>query len=273
MHITEKPNAELVTPPFDDQHKRGDQIHPDLPYPSMSLMLVGPKGSGKSNLILRLLYGNRKPKGSTNDHHKFYRHFFEKVYIFSPSWKLDPKMARCKIPEEQIFEDAELYPEIIAELLEGQAEDIAEEGKEETEHILMVFTDLAGAKGVFTSAKGIMNKLAFNLRHYKVSLIIDTQSLRQINPTFRGNLSGVVLFSGISNRLEVQKIYDEYLGEFTPDEQEALLGHCFAKPYDFLYINFQKHGLSRYYHNFNPLQITRSGRKAGGSGVENNILT
>jgi GTPase SAR1 family protein len=257
MNITEKPNAELVTPPFDDQNKRGVEIHPDLPYPPMSLMLVGPKGSGKSNLILRLLYGNRKPKGATNDFHKFYRHFFEKVYIFSPSWKLDPKMARCKIPEEQIFEDAELYPEIIAELLEGQAEDIEEEGKDETEHILMVFTDLAGAKGVFSSAKGIMNKLAFNLRHYKVSLIIDTQSLRQINPAFRGNLSGVVLFSGISNRLEIQKIYDEYLGEFTPDEQEALIDHCFQKPYDFLYINFQKHGLARFYHNFNPLKISK----------------
>jgi GTPase SAR1 family protein len=257
MDITEKENAELVTPPFDDQNRRKGDIHPDLPYPPMSILLVGPKGSGKSNLILRLIYGNRKPKNSKNSYHKFYRHFFDKVYVFSPSWKLDPKMGRCKIPDEQIFEHAELYPQIIEEILAGQAEDIEEEGKDDTDHILMIFTDLAGAKGVFTSAKGIMNKLAFNLRHYKVSLLIDTQSLRQINSAFRGNLSGVILFSGISNRLEIQKIYDEYLGEFTKDEQEVLLNHCFQKPYDFMYINFQKHGLSRYYHNFNPLMITR----------------
>jgi len=258
MIITETTNEELTTAPFDNQHKREDSIHPDLPFPPMSLMLVGPKGSGKSNLILRLLYGNRKPKNATNNHHKMYRHFFDKVYIFSPSWKLDPKMARCKIPEEQIFEDPELYTQIIEEILGSQADDIEEEGKENTEHILLVFTDLAGQKGVFSNAKGIMNKLAFNLRHYRVSLIIDTQSLRQINSAFRGNLSGVVLFSGISNRLEIQKIYDEYLGEFTKEEQEQLIDHCFAKPYDFLYINFQKHGLGRYYHNFNPLKIKRA---------------
>jgi GTPase SAR1 family protein len=257
MLITEEEETVLQTKAFDNQHQRSDEIHPDLPHPPMSLLLVGPKGSGKSNLILRLLYGNRKPKGATNNHHKFYRHFFDKVYIFSQTWKLDPKMKRCKIPNNQVFEDCELYPQIIEEILLGQADDIEEEGKDNTEHILMVFTDLAGAKGVFSNAKGIMNKLAFNLRHYKVSLIIDSQSLRQINQAFRGNLSGVVLFSGISNRLEIQKIYDEFLGEFSKEEQQQLIEHCFAKPYDFLYINFQKHGLGRFYHNFNQLHISK----------------
>ena len=203
MQLSETENPELSTKPFDNQHKRVNGIHPDLPNPPMSLLMVGPKGSGKSNLILRLLFGNRCSKGDKNKFGKFYRHFFSKVYIFSPSWKLDPKMKRCKIPDEQIFEDAELYPQIIETILGTQVDSIEEDGKEATEHILMVFTDLAGQKGVFNQAKGIMNKLAFNLRHYKVSIIIDTQSLRQINPAFRGNLSGVILFSGITNRLEI----------------------------------------------------------------------
>jgi GTPase SAR1 family protein len=270
MKITESPNSMLSVNPFDNQLKRGTDIHPDLPYPPASILLVGPKGSGKSNLILRLLYGNQKPKGAKDTFHKFYRHFFDKVYIFSPTWQLDPKMARCKIPEEQIFDEPEMYTQIIEEILSGQAEDIEEEGKDETEHILMVFTDLAGRKSVFSNAKGIMNKLAFNLRHYKVSLIIDTQSLRQINPAFRGNLSSIVLFSGITNRLEIQKIYDEYLGEFKKEEQEQLIDHCFAKPYDFLYINFQKHGLQKYYHNFNALKITRSKDKLDEKNVDLN---
>lgn len=221
MIITEEENSVLTTKSFDNQHKRSENIHFDLPYPPMSLLLVGPKGSGKSNLTLRLLYGNRKPKNAKNNHHKFYRHFFDKVYIFSPTWRLDPKMQRCKIPDNQIFEESEYYPQTIEEMLKGQAEDIEEDGKENTEHALMVFTDLAGAKGVFSNAKGIMNKLAFNLRHYKISLIIDSQSLRQINQAFRGNLSGCILFSGISNRLEIQKIYDEFLGEFNKEEQQT----------------------------------------------------
>ena len=258
MLITEDINTELSTLPFDQQHKRYPAIHPDLPQPSFSLLLVGPKGSGKSNLILRLIYGNKKPTKVTNTYHKFYRHFFDKVYVFSPSWKLDPKMGRCKIPEEQIFEEPALYTEIIEEILGTQADNIEEEGKDDTEHILMIFTDLAGQKGVFSQAKGIMNKLAFNLRHYKVSIIIDTQSLRQINPAFRGNLSGLILFSGISNRQDIEKIKEEYLGGFNKKEQDQLLDFAFQQPYQFLYVNFMKHGLNKYYHNFNRLKIERA---------------
>ena len=78
----------------------------------------------------------------------------------------------------------------------------------------MIFSDLARQKGVFSQAKGIMNKLAFNLRHYNCSIIIDTQALRQINSAFRENFSGIILFAGITNRMEIGKIYDEYLGQY-----------------------------------------------------------
>jgi GTPase SAR1 family protein len=249
MIIQEKENKILQTKSFDNQHKRHGDIPKDLPMPPFSLLLVGNKGSGKSNLILNLVYKS-KPK-------KLYRHFFDKVYVFSPTWKLDPKMNRCKVPEEQIYEDTDSYREIIEEIIGIQADSIENDGKENTEHILMIFTDLAGQKNVFSQGKGIMNKLAFNLRHYKISLIIDTQSLRQINQAFRNNLSGVILFSGISNRLEIQKIYDEFLGEFDKKEQQQLVDYCFDKPYSFLYINFQKHGLDRFYHNFNCLSIRK----------------
>jgi GTPase SAR1 family protein len=249
MIIQEKLNKILETKAFDNQHKKYCEIPKDLPQPPFSLLLVGPKGSGKSNLILNLVYKS-KPK-------KLYRNFFDKVYVFSPTWKLDPKMSRTKVPEEQIFEDPDTYREAIQEIVGIQQDKIEEEGKEATEHILMIFTDVAGSRNVFTQSKGVMNKLAFNLRHYKISLIIDTQSLRQINQAFRNNLSAVVLFSGISNRLEIQKIYDEFLGEFNKHEQQQLIDYCFDKPYDFLYINFQKYKLERFYHNFNQLTIRK----------------
>ena len=257
MKFNETENPELTTNPFDDQHKRQLDIHPALPNPPFSLMLVGPAGSGKSNLILRLLYGNKCKKNDKNKYGKFYRHFFDKVYIFSPSWKLDPKMNRCHIPEEQIFENPNLYHEIIEQLLGIQSDSIEEDGKSETPHILMVFSDLAGQKGVFSHGKGIMNKLAFNRRHFKVSIILDTQSIRQINPAFRSNLSGLILFSGITNRLELQKISDEYLGEFSSDEQQELIDYSFKEAYDFLYINFAKKGAAKFYHNFNPMNIEK----------------
>ena len=119
----------------------------------------------------------------------------------------------------------------------------------------MIFSDLAGHRGVFSSSKGLYNKLAFNHRHYNLSIIIDTQSLRQINPAFRNNLSGIMLFAGISNLLELQKIQEEYLGRFTKKEAVQLLNYVFERPFNFLFINFQKPKNGRYFKNFNKLII------------------
>lgn len=254
MNITEHENSELSVKPFDNQHKRSSSLHPDLLHPPFSLLLVGPKGSGKGNCTLRLIFGNQKKKGTNSDHHKFYRHHFDKIYVFSPTWTLDPKMRRCQIPTDQIFEEPEMYTEVISEILEGQVEDIEEEGKEDADDILLIFSDLAGHK-TFADSKGIMNRLAFNHRHYNVSIIIDTQSLRQINNAFRNNLSGIILFAGINNRLELKKIYEEYLGSFTREEATALLNYVFDSPYNFLFINFQKTKGRRFYKNFNSLKI------------------
>ena len=146
MKIEEAENPDLHMKSFDNQLKRSKSLHPDLPQPPFSLMLVGPKGSGKSNSILRMIYGNKKkPKCKpANTHYKFYRHYFDKIYVFSPTWELDPKMGRCRIPDDQIFDEPHMYPQVIEQILEGQQEDITEDGKSGADESLMIFSDLAG---------------------------------------------------------------------------------------------------------------------------------
>jgi hypothetical protein len=102
-----------------------------------------------------------------------------------------------------------------------------------------------------------MNKLAFNHRHYKISFIIDTQSLRQINTAFRENLSGIMLFAGISNRKEITKLTDEYLGKYTEKQALEILDYVFDdSAFNFLYINFQQRGAL--FRNFNRITITEA---------------
>ena len=256
MQIKEQENEVLKVAPFDNQLRGSKELHPDLLQPPFSLLLVGPKGAGKSSVILRLIYGNKRKKDSTDNHHKFYRHYFDKIYVFSPTWELDPKCKRCKIPDDQIFDDVEQYDEVIDEIIKGQEEDIKEDGKDEAPHILFIFSDLAGTK-FYSNNKSTLNKLAFNHRHLKLSIILDSQALRQINTAFRSNLSGIMLFAGISNRLELKKIYEEFFGKYTPQEAKKILKYVFHdSPFNFLFINFQKRG--RYHKNFNPLQIATS---------------
>ena len=131
MRIQEEQNDVLTVKPFDNQLRGSKTLHPDLPQPPCVVCMVGPAGSGKSNLILRMIYGNKKtPKcDPDNKHYKFYRHFFDKIYIFSPTWQLDPKTTRCRIPDDQIFEDPKDYIEIIEEIVASQEDDIEEDGK------------------------------------------------------------------------------------------------------------------------------------------------
>ena len=258
MNISEETEPLLEVKSFDNQMKGYNELHPSLCQPPFSLCLCGPKGAGKSTVILRLIYGNQKPKNYKKDdkHYRFYRKFFTKIYVFSPTWRLDPKTKRCKIPDAQIFENPAEYYEIIETIIGSQQDDIEEDGKENCDQILMIFSDLAGQKGVFSQAKGIMNKLAFNLRHYNCSILIDTQALRQINSAFRENFSGILLFAGITNRMEIGKIYDEYLGQFNKKDANKLLEYVWAdNPYNFLFINFQKQKSKRFFKNFNQLVI------------------
>jgi len=262
MRISEKDNPELAIRPFDNQLKPTNSIHPDLPQPPFTLMLCCPKGGGKSTNIIRLIYGNRKckstPKGST--YHRFYRHYFSRIFVFSPTWRLDKgKTGRCNIPDDQVFDEQSHYEEVLQEIVDAQVEDIEEDGQ--AEPVLIIFSDLAGSSLFTTRKDSVVNRLAFNSRHLNISLIVDTQSLRQISNPFRENLSAILLFGGISNRLELKKIYEEYLGAYTEKQAQQILNYVFKDSmFNFLAINFQKGGqMSK---NWNPLRIEDIGQES-----------
>lgn len=259
LNFDQKHNPELVIKPFDNQLAGSDAIHPDLPQPPFTIMLCCPKGGGKSTNIIRLIYGNRKcksaPKKST--YHKFYRHYFSRIFVFSPTWRLDKgKTGRCNIPDDQVFDEQAQYEEVLQEIVDAQIEDIEEDGQ--AEPVLIIFSDLAGSSLFTTRKNSVVNRLAFNSRHLNISLIVDTQSLRQISNPFRENLSAILLFGGISNRLELRKIYEEYLGTYTEKQAQEILNYVFKDSmFNFLAINFQKGGqMSKNWDPFTVSEIT-----------------
>jgi hypothetical protein len=67
---------------------------------------------------------------------------------------------------------------------------------------------------------------------------------------------GVFVFGGITNRLELKKIYDEYLGSLKKEESDKLLEYCFKdNKYNFLYLNMKNPIATRYHKNFNQLTL------------------
>jgi hypothetical protein len=58
--------------------------------------------------------------------------------------------------------------------------------------------------------------------------------------------------------MEISKIYDEYLGEYSKQDANKLLEYVWQdNPYNFLFINFQKQKSKRFFKNFNQLVITQ----------------
>ena len=63
-----------------------------------------------------------------------------------------------------------------------------------------------------------------------------------------------MLFAGVSNRLEIKKFVEEFLGRYTEKEAMEILEYAFeGSQYNFLYIN--KKG--KIYKNFNPLKVNK----------------
>ena len=251
MSITETDMGLEVTP-VDDQLSNDGSIHQILPQPPFSLMITAPKGSGKSTLINRLIAG--VPKRKDKDAIPYYKRYFDRVHVFSPSWRLDgTKTKRLNIPDDQIYDDEKEYALIIEQILLEQEIQVVEEGKDKSHKVLLVFTDLAGSN-CFKFAHGIFVRLAFNLRHYNVSIIIDSQKYRSINTSFRTNMSSHIFFQ-VHNAKELEAIREEQSNGLSKDEFNELYQYCTARPYSFLYINYQKPLGERFHRMFNPLRL------------------
>jgi hypothetical protein len=70
-------------------------------------------------------------------------------------------------------------------------------------------------------------------------------------------MMGVFIFGGITNRLELKKIYDEYLGSLKKEEADKLLEYVFHdNKFNFLYLNLKNAIATRYHKNFNQLKLT-----------------
>jgi GTPase SAR1 family protein len=236
----------------DDQLKTDGTIHPVLPQPPFSLMITAPKGSGKSTVISRLIAG--VPKRGDKPAIPYYKKFFDRVHIFSPSWRLDAsKSKQLAIPDDQIYDNEKEYPLIVEQILLDQEITIEEEGKDKAHKVLLIFTDLAGSN-TFKFTHGIFVKLAFNLRHYNVSVIIDSQKYRSINTAFRTNMSGHIFFQ-VHNQKELEAIREEQSNGLTKDEFNEVYQYSTSRPYSFLYLNYQKPIGERFHRMFNPLRL------------------
>lgn len=195
-----------------------DKIEEPLLNHPFRFGIVAPTRGGKTNLIVNLLM--RK---------EFYFKYFDRIFIWTPTWYDDDSWRVVDIPKEQVFTEYKTQD------VQTVADKIAKSTQFRT---LLIFDDCI-SEGLFsTNRESIISKLVFRGRHWNISMWFVSQSYKAITRGFRVNMQGWVFFRP-GNKEEILKIFEEHGGFLSKQEFLDKFNYATQEDYSFLFINYQ----------------------------------
>ena len=196
-------------------------IKDPFPNKSFSMLITGRPGSGKTSFLMSIL--NQKKSN------RIYRNVFKHILVVSPSLSSLPDNMLEGIPQDQLFEN---FDDAITDMIDANNESYLEK-PEKNYSQLLILDDVAS----FLKQKSnviFLNKMFFNRRHKRLSIILTTQYIYQVPKSVRANVSDVILFQPTTSELETIR------KEFIPMKKDKFLEFIkfvFRDPHDTLFIN------------------------------------
>jgi len=220
MNKQKKLNILQVKNKNTDDDKRFKDIDYRLPKPPFLGVINGTVRCGKSTLLMNLIY---------ND--SFYKDVFDEVVFISPTCLNDMTLTHLRDDDEitKICDNLHDVDLILKSLVEIQKQKIDRKNN----HMLIILDDMLG----YIKPRSYLAFLCTRYRHFKISLIISSQSFRSIPNVVRTNASFYIIFSSTNNK-EIGKQDEEFDGLFP--NFKTLLKKATDKPYNFLYLDLKK---------------------------------
>jgi hypothetical protein len=211
--------------------KKLDNIPPPLLRPEFLMVIVGPVRSGKGNLLVNIL--ENKNFG--------YKQYFDDIIYISPTIENDVTGRAIKADDSimKITDNLDDIDLILSSIVELQQK------KETIEPTLIVLDDMLGL--IKSTGHSYFSNLCSKYRHWKLSLIITTQSFRSIPVVCRYNATGYIIFK-THNKKEFTKLEEELEGNFPKFEE--LYDQATEKKYEFLFLDMEK---IKAYKNFDTI--------------------
>ena len=205
----------------------------DLPT---SFLLAAPTASGKTMIILNILL-------------RYYKDMFARIWMFSPSIKLDPQYAPLRKylekmsdqdKEPLMFED--LDQAALGKILDDQRH-ITEECRKrkiKAPQVCVILDDLADRGDILTKRQGgnqgsWLISLATRGRHFGVTWIISSQVINLVGTVLRKNVRCMCVWR-LRNHKEVETLCEELSGVYDAKTIMELYKYATQDPFSFMFV-------------------------------------
>ena len=210
-----------------------------IPPLGSSVLISGKSGSGKSTLLANLIKDKR-----------FYKGFFKKIFLFSPTANGDDIQKQLDIPAKHVFTDLEEAPELLEVIIDAQKGTLERTTADKADQWAIIFDDVIGDVK-FMNSKAF-TQCFYQVRHICCTTFICTQHFNRVPRICRLQANFVMYFKGSMSETET------LVEEFAPpgmnkNEFRRLIVDATSDGFDFLTINMKVGWDTRFRKNLDEL--------------------
>ena len=196
-----------------------------IPPLGSSVLISGKSGSGKSTLLANLLLDAR-----------FYKGWFEKIFLFSPTANGDDIQKELKIPAKHVFTDLEEAPALLELIIRSQKESLEKTTADKAKQYAIIFDDVIGDTKFMNSKE--FTQCFYQVRHVCCTTFICTQHFTRVPRICRLQASFVMYFKGSMSEVEI--LVDEFAPPtMSKNDFRTMVMNATSSGYDFLTINMK----------------------------------
>jgi GTPase SAR1 family protein len=222
MFNIQKANYELKPVEFKCDNKLAPHIMPPFCNKSFFLIISGRPGSGKTSLLISMLSAKGK--------NRIYRNVFTKITLVMPKSSIESLRDNIfeDLPNEQQFDN--LKPEIF-QMIQDNKKSFSE-SKKPNQNQLLILDDVASQLRDYEDQ---LKELCQNRRHLNLSIILLTQTMRDIPRPMRLLATDVIAFKA-NNNIDNEIIREEYLNT-NIKKFRSIIQFIYRDKHDYMYIN------------------------------------
>lgn len=196
-----------------------------IPPLGSSVLISGKSGSGKSTLLANLMKDKR-----------FYKGWFDKIFLFSPTANGDDIQKQLNIPAKHVFTDLDEAPELLEVILRSQKEALESTTADKAKQYAIIFDDVIGDTRFMNTKE--FTQCFYQVRHVCCTTFICTQHFTRVPRICRLQANFVMYFAGSMSETEI------LVEEFSPpgiskNSFRQLVVDATSGAYDFLTINMK----------------------------------